>query len=130
GGEVGKSVAEGFGVAFLELDLLTGPLAACLHGGLPAPEHDDVIADAEEALQNGFADGVAVAEQKDDGDESPDDAEHGEDGTHAIAAEGVDGLIEGFADFHSNKSLRSAYCFNPLDLLTALIRRSAYSFIP
>ena len=104
GAKVGERVAEGFGVAFLELNLLTGALAAGLHGGLAAPEHDDVVADAEEALQDRLADGVAVAEQKNDGDESPDDAEHGEAGTHAVAAEGVDGLIEGFADVHGDNS--------------------------
>ena len=105
GAKVGERVAKGFGVAFLELNLLTGALAAGLHGCLAAPEHDDVVADAEEALQDRLADGVAVAEQKHDGDESPDDAEHGEAGTHSVAAEGVNGLIEGFADVHGDNSL-------------------------
>ncbi len=100
GAEIGKRVGDGFGVAFFELDLLSGALAAGLHGGLAAPEHDDVVADAEEPLEHALADRVAVAEEEDDGDESPDDAEHGEYGAHAIAAEGLDGLDEGFADFH------------------------------
>ena len=100
GAKEGKRVAQGFGVAFLELHFLTRPLTAGLHRGLAAPEHDDVVADAEETLQDRLADGVAVAEQKHDGDESPDDAKHCEHGAHAIAAEGIDGLIEGFADFH------------------------------
>ena len=100
GFEEGKRVADGFHVAIAEVDLLAGALAAGLHGGLAAPDHDDVVADAEEALQDGVAEALAVAEEQHDGDQSPDDAEHGEAGAQAVAAEGVDGLGEGFAKIH------------------------------
>jgi hypothetical protein len=67
---------------------------------LSAPDHDDVIADAEEALQDRVAEALAVAEQKHDRDQSPHDAEHGEAGTHAVAVEGVERLAEGFFEIH------------------------------
>ena len=76
----------------MKLDALAGALAAGLHAGLSAPDHDDVVAEAEEAVEDAFAEALAVAEQKDDGDEAPDDAEHGEAGAQAVAQEGVDAL--------------------------------------
>ena len=90
GCEEGQAVAHGFDVAVDESDLLAGALAAGLHGGLSAPHHDDVVADAEEALAARRRPGLAVAEQQHDGDQSPHDAEHGEAGAQAVAAEGID----------------------------------------
>ena len=47
-----------------------------------------------------FAEAAAVAEEQHDGDEAPDDAEHGEAGAQAVADERVDGLGEGFVEVH------------------------------
>jgi hypothetical protein len=103
GGEEGQGVADGFHVAVEEADLLAGALAAGLHGGLTSVDHDDVVAEAHEALHDAGSEGAAVAEEKDDGDQAPDDAEHGEAGAQAVAAEGLDGLGEGFGELHKGK---------------------------
>ena len=52
GFEEGNFVAHGFGVAVDEFYRLTGALAASLHAGLTAPDHDDVVAEAEEAVED------------------------------------------------------------------------------
>jgi hypothetical protein len=106
GAQEGQAVAHGLGVAVAQLDALPGALAAGLHGGLPAPHHDDVVADAEEALQHGAAQRLAVAEQQHHGDQSPHDAEHGEAGAHAVAAQRLDGFGDGFVNAQSSWLLR------------------------
>src|SRR5580693_7424603 len=40
--------ADGFNIVVLEMNALSGALAACLHAGLALPDHDDVVADSEE----------------------------------------------------------------------------------
>ncbi len=54
--------------------------SAGLHAGLPPPDHDDVVAQAEEAIQDLFAEAASVAQEKDYRDQSPDYAEHSEPG--------------------------------------------------
>ena len=51
GFEEGDCVADGFGVAVEKLDLFAGSLAAGLHAGLSAPHHDDVVAQAQKAIE-------------------------------------------------------------------------------
>ncbi len=68
GGEEGNCVAYCFGVSVEELDALAGAFSASLHAGLAAPDHDDVVTKAEEAVENLFAETAAVAEEKDYGD--------------------------------------------------------------
>src|SRR5215471_13134672 len=52
GGEERNFVLDGLHVAVEELDGPSGTLAPSLHAGLAGPEHDDVVADAEEAVEN------------------------------------------------------------------------------
>ncbi len=105
-GEEGNCLAHGLGVAVEELDALAGALSAGLHAGLPAPDHDDVVAQAEEAIQDLFAEAASVAQQKDYGDESPDDAEHGEPGAQAIAEQRLDALADDLTQVHGYSVLR------------------------
>ena len=100
GCEEGHSIAHGFDVAVEKFDLLAGALAACLHAGLSAPHHDDVVAEAEEAVEHAFAEALAVAEEQDDRYEAPDDAEHGEAGAQTVAEEGVDALADDLGEVH------------------------------
>ena len=76
----GDGVADGLDVAVAELDLLARALAAGLHGGLAAPDHYDVVADAKKAVEDLSSEGAAVGEEQNDRDETPGDAEHGESG--------------------------------------------------
>ena len=82
------------------LILAARAFAASLHAGLAAPDHDDVVAEAEEAVEYALAEAFAVAEEEDDGDESPDDAEHGEAGAEAVAEERVDALTDDLTQVH------------------------------
>ena len=104
--EEGNFVAHGFGVAIEKFDAFAGSLAAGLHAGLSAPDHDDVVAETEEAVEDAFAEAFAVAEQKHDGDESPDDAEHGEAGAQAVAQKRVDALTNDSPRFMDYSALR------------------------
>ena len=101
GCEEGHAVAHGFYVAVDEFDLLAGALAACLHAGLSRPHHDDVVADAEEAVEHSFAEALAVAEEQDDRYEAPQDAEHGEARAQTVAEEGIDALADDLGEVHS-----------------------------
>ncbi len=95
-----NGVTNGFDVAVAELDFLAGAFAAGLHGGLSTPDHDDVVADAHEAVEDLLAERAAVAEEEDDGDEPPGDAEHGERGAEAVADESLERLAEDFGEVH------------------------------
>jgi len=105
-GEEGNGIADGFDVSVEEFDFFAGTLAASLHAGLATPHHDDVVAEAEEAIENFFTDAATVAEKENYGDESPDDAEHGEAGTKAVAEQGIDALTDDFGEVHGYSVLR------------------------
>jgi len=100
GAQKGQAVADGLGVAVAQANPLPGALAAGLHGGLPAPHHDHVIADTEKALQHGAAQRFSVAQQQHDRDQSPHDAEHGQAGAQAVAAQRLYGFGDGFSKVH------------------------------
>ena len=100
GFEEGDCVADGFGVAIKELYFFAGSFATRLHAGLSAPHHDDVVAQAHEAIEYLFPRELAVAEQKDDGDEAPDDSEHGKAGAETVADERLEGLRDDFEEVH------------------------------
>jgi hypothetical protein len=82
------------------MDLLSGALAACLHGGLPSPDHDDIVAKAQEPFHYRVAYGFAIAEQKDYGHQSPNNAKHRQSRAQAIASQRLDGLGKGFTQIH------------------------------
>src|SRR5580658_7849857 len=62
GFEEGNFVADRFGVSVEKLYAFAGALAAGLHAGLSAPHHDDVVAETEEAVEDAFAEALAVAQ--------------------------------------------------------------------
>jgi len=43
---------------------LAGALAAGLHAGLSTPYHDDVVAETEEAIEDTFAEALAVTQEQ------------------------------------------------------------------
>ncbi len=57
-------------------------------------------------LSTSFAEAFAVAQQEHDGDESPDDAEHGEAGAQAIAEQRIDALTDDLREVHGYSVLR------------------------
>ena len=106
GFEEGDGLADGFNVAIEKLDAFAGAFATYLHAGLAAPDHDDVIADAQEAVEDAGAYASAVAEEQDDGDESPDNADHSETGAQPVAQERRDALADDLGELHRYSVLR------------------------
>src|SRR5260370_6793128 len=80
-------IADCLGVAVDKFHAPSGAFATGLHTGLAAPDHDDVVAEAEEAVEHTFAEALAVTEQQDNSDKPPDYSEHGESGAQAAAQE-------------------------------------------
>src|SRR5258708_1594527 len=108
GGEEGNCLADGLSVSVEELDALAGALSSGLHAGLSSPDHDDGVAEAEEAVEDAFSEAASVAEQKHDGDDTPDDAEHGEPGAQAVAPRAIAALADDPAHVLGYSGLRQS----------------------
>ena len=93
-------VADGFDVLILVFHFLAGPLPSGLEAGLPRPDDDDVVAHVHERVHDASAEALAVGEQDHDGSQSPDDAEHGEQGAQAVAHERLPALRNEFFQVH------------------------------
>jgi hypothetical protein len=89
-------------VFLLELDAAAGALAAGLHRSLAGKCDDGGLGKVVEQADHHVLEAVAIGQQKRDGGDAPDDAEHGKDAAGGIAQQADPGLDE-------DLSLHSAY---------------------
>ena len=93
-------IANRFHVLIFVSDLLARALAAGLHTGLSRPKHNDVIAHVHKSMQHTAAQTLAVGEQQHHRSQSPHDAQHGEQGAHAVAHKRLPALQNEFFQEH------------------------------
>ena len=81
-------------VFLLELDAAAGALAAGLHRSLARKSDDGRFGKVLEQADHHVLEAVAIGQQKGDGGDAPDDAEHGEETAGGIAQQADPGLDE------------------------------------
>src|ERR1700733_6757623 len=92
--------ADRIDVFVLEVNALAGAFAARLHAGLALPDHDHIVADAEERVEYAGADALPIAEQQYHCRQAPNDAHHRQDRAKPVARERIPTLLDQFLDLH------------------------------
>src|SRR5664279_3189627 len=82
------------GVVDVEDNQAASGESADLRAGAASPDDDQVLAQRLHVLLLVFAEAEAESDQQNDGGDSPDDSEHGEEAAHFVGAQGGNGLLE------------------------------------
>src|ERR1035441_4262542 len=99
---VGGGLLDHLEIGLLEYNFLPGALSAGLFAGLLRPANDSAFAKGIESADQNFAKAATVSNQKSDGCNTPDNAEHGEGAACAVAPQGHPGFIEDLKEHASH----------------------------